>query len=142
MSLLPPPQTATGGRRVLARYRIHRGRRPPEDPLPEGIRQDTRKHTRHVLRPEASIVERYLEDPSPDAWDAFREGYLNLLRARFADEPESFRELAALATQEDVYLGCSCPTKKNPDVRRCHTMLALEFFSEQFPELEIVFPER
>ena len=46
-----------------------------------------------------------------------------------------------LARRPDVYLGCSCPTKTNPDVRRCHTWLALEFIRERCPELDVRFPE-
>ena len=41
---------------------------------------------------------------------------------------------------EEVYLGCSCPTKKNPNVNHCHTVLALRFMSEHYPALDIVFP--
>ena len=48
--------------------------------------------------------------------------------------------LAALASERDVYLGCNCPTKANPRVDRCHTALALRFMKERFPELEVVFP--
>jgi hypothetical protein len=52
-----------------------------------------------------------------------------------------FDELVALATENDVYLGCNCPTKKNPIVGRCHTYLALEFMQKKFPRLKIVVPE-
>ena len=45
---------------MLGRYQIVRGKRSPDDPLPEGSRQDTRKHTRHVLRPNSEQVVAYL----------------------------------------------------------------------------------
>lgn len=47
-----------------------------------------------------------------------------------------------LARRPDVYLGCSCPTKTNPDVRRCHTWLALEFIRERCPDLDVRFTEQ
>ena len=53
---------------MLARYKIYRGKRPPNDPLPEGIRQDARWRTRHPLRPSEERVKRYLVDPSEEAW--------------------------------------------------------------------------
>jgi len=57
---------------MLARYKIHRGRRPADQPLPSGIRQDTRKHTRHCLRPTPEIVAVYLADPTLAAWQKFK----------------------------------------------------------------------
>ena len=49
---------------MLARYKMYRGNRPPEDPLPAGIRQDTRKHTRHCLRPTEQLVAKFLAAPT------------------------------------------------------------------------------
>ncbi len=125
---------------MLGRYHIVRGKRPPGDPLPEGVRQDTRKHTRHVLRPETKDVERYLDAPSDAAWEAFTASYRTVLTRRFADEGASFDELAQLAREGDLWLGCNCPTARNPDVRRCHTFLALEFLAQRYPDVAVAWP--
>lgn len=127
-------------RHMLTRYTIIRGKRSPSDPLPDGVRQDTRRHTRHCLRPERAMVDRYLADPTNTAWEEFRQQYLALLDARFASDPEPFRALADLAAAQDVYLGCNCPTRTNPSVWHCHTVLALQFMKSRFPSLYIVLP--
>ena len=110
---------------MLARYSIERGRKLSDYPkaLREGTRQDTRKHTRHVLRPDAARVAAYLDDPSDGAWASFAKAYRAQLEQRHGAERAAFDELAALATAGDVYIGCSCPTVRNPDVERCHTVL-------------------
>ena len=59
----------------------------------------------------------------------------DLLAARLADDPAPFEDLARLAREGDLYLGCSCPTKKNPDPARCHSVLAVRFMGEQFADL-------
>ena len=41
---------------------------------------------------------------------------------------------------QDVLLGCSCPTKKQPDVNRRHTVQALAFMVERYPDLDVRFP--
>jgi hypothetical protein len=105
--------------------------------LPEGIRQDTRKHTRHCLRPDAADVAKYLAAPSPEAFEHFAKRYRQTVEARFAEDRTPFDALAELARQHEVHLGCSCPTKKNPDVRRCHTQLALSFMAEHYPDLRV-----
>ena len=125
---------------MLARYRIVRGTRSPDDPLPDGIRQDTRKHTRHVLRPTAALVFGLLEDASAQGYARFERGYRELLKQRFATERARFDELAELARSNDVYLGCNCPTQRQPDVRRCHTLLALAFLRDHYPDLNVQFP--
>jgi uncharacterized protein YeaO (DUF488 family) len=125
---------------ALHRYRMVRGARAPDDPLPEGLRLDTRKHTRHVLRPTSEMVRRFLEAPGNEEWDAFRREYLALLAERFAADRKPFDDLAFVARRRDVYLGCSCPTKRNPRIDRCHTVLALRFMQERYPELEVVIP--
>jgi hypothetical protein len=125
---------------MLARYRIVRGARPADDPLPDGVRQDTRKHTRHVLRPSAELVTELLREPSEAAFARFRGGYLHLLGERFRSERAAFDALRELALRADVFIGCNCPTGKQPDVRRCHTVLALGFLSERYPDLEIRWP--
>lgn len=125
---------------MLARYRIVRGARPAFEPLPNGVRQDTRKHTRHVLRPAPELVEALLDDPSEASFRAFERAYLKLLRQRFASERERFDALAELARTEDVYIGCNCPSARQPDVKRCHTTLALGFLRDHYPDLEVRFP--
>jgi hypothetical protein len=127
---------------VLARYQIVRGRRPPSAPLPAGIRQDTRKHTRHCLRPPAAIVTAYLRDPTEQAWRRFAAAYRKELDRRFRADRAPFDDLAELASGTDVHLGCSCPTRANPEVRRCHTFLALEFMRGKYPRLRVVMPAR
>ena len=126
---------------MLGRYRIVRGKRAPDDPLPDGVRQDTRKHTRHVLRPDTDAVKAFLDNPSDAAWKAFARDYEALLERRRTETPEAFDELAARATDEDVWIGCNCPTAKNPDVRRCHTYLALRYMAKHYPELDITWPD-
>lgn len=125
---------------MLARYQIVRGKRAPDDPLPEGIRVDTRKHTRHVLRPDAESVRAVLADGSDVAFRRFAREYAAEIEARFAKYRAAFDELAETARHADVYLGCSCPSKANPDVRRCHTVLALAFMKKKYPKLRVASP--
>jgi hypothetical protein len=126
---------------MLARYQIVRGARAKDDPLPDGIRQDTRKHTRHVLRPSAEIVTAFLRDPSSSkGFEKFRAGYRALLEQRFRQERDRFDAIAEQAREADVFLGCNCPTGKQPDVAHCHTTLALQFFAEHYPGLRVVLP--
>jgi hypothetical protein len=125
---------------MLARYQIVRGKRAPDQPLPDGVRMDTRKHTQHVLRPESAEVEALLADPSPAAFARFKREYVALLRRRLAHERVRFDTLAQQASEQDVYLGCSCPTAKNPDVAHCHTVLALHFMKKHYPKLRVSFP--
>ncbi|MEW4456367.1 hypothetical protein AB1L30_27135 [Bremerella sp. JC817] len=127
---------------MLSRYTIYRRRPADAGPLPEGVRQDTRYRTRHILRPTQEMVEAYLGQTGDDHFARFRRDYLVLLDQRFTDDRAGFDQLAELALQEDVYLGCSCPTQKNPDVRHCHTWLALQFMQTHYPELEVWFPEK
>ena len=125
---------------MLARYRIVRGTRSPDDPLPDGVRQDTRKHTRHVLRPTSPLVLALLKDSSAEAFARFERGYRALLQQRFATERQHFDQLAELARTNDVYLGCNCPTQRQPNVRRCHTVLALTFLREHYPDVDVRIP--
>ena len=125
--------------RMLVRYKIHRGKRPAGEPLPNGIRQDTRKHTKHCLRPTEKLVTEYLGNPTSKAWKEFAAKYLRNLEERYEDDPTPFDELADLAMDRDVYIGCSCPTAKNPDVKHCHTVMALKFMKEHYPALEVEF---
>lgn len=113
----------------------------PSSSLPRGIRQDTRKHTRHPLRPEPEMVAAVLGRPGDEhAWRDFARAYRAEIAARIAADPAPFDALAALARGADVYLGCSCPSKANPDVRRCHTVLALEIMRERYPDLDVRLP--
>lgn len=123
---------------MLARYTMVRG--APASKLPKGVRQDTRKHTRHVLRPTAELVEAALGHDDAASWRDFAAAYRKLLAERFAHDRAPFDDLAELARRERVYLGCSCPTARQPDVRRCHTSLALAFMKEKYPDLEVVEP--
>lgn len=123
---------------MLARYQIVRGKRAPDDPLPDGKRIDTRKHTQHFLRPEAEQVEALLGDMSAASHARFAKAYNALLTQRFAEDRSGFDALAELATEQDVYLGCSCPSSANPDVQRCHTVLALRFMQKKYPKLKVV----
>ena len=127
-------------RGMLARYRIVRGRRPPNEPLPDGIREDTRKHTRHVLRPMPENVRRYLATPNEEEFRKYAARYEAEIAARFERDRTPFDELAERARANDVYLGCNCPTRKNPDVRHCHTVLALAFMKKKYPKLRVVMP--
>lgn len=123
---------------MLARYQMKRG--VPASELPVGIRQDTRKHTRHVLRPPSELVTTYLADPSDAHFETFRMGYLKAVRARHKADAQPFDQLANLARRESVFLGCSCPTAKNPDVRRCHTWMVLELMADLYPGIDVRFP--
>ncbi len=125
---------------MLARYRMQRFRRKDSDPLPAGIRQDTRWRTRHPLRPTREMVETYLSAPSESAWARLKRAYLAELEKRFREDRTPFDKLAELATNNDVFLGCNCPTVKNPDVRRCHTLLALQFMKRKYRKLRVEFP--
>ncbi|WP_437746538.1 hypothetical protein WME73_17200 [Sorangium sp. So ce302] len=122
---------------MLARYQLVRGHRREDNPLPEGKRYDTRKHTQHVLRPTPEIVEEFLSDPSQAGFKRFRAAYLAVLDERFAEQRERFDALAEEARQGDVFLGCNCPTAHQPDVRHCHTWLALEYFARKYPDLDV-----
>lgn len=123
---------------MLSRYSMVRG--VPSSELPKGIRQDTRKHTSHVLRPTTELVDAFLGHTDEATFRVFEARYRALLEARFAEDRKPFDELVELARTNDVYLGCSCPTKKNPDVRHCHTVVSLHFLAERYPALEVRFP--
>ena len=125
---------------MLARYHIVRGKRDPSDPLPAGHRMDTRMHTKHVLRPDADEVAKFLAEGDSAAFKHFRTAYLGALEQRFEAERERFDEIAELAKEEDVYLGCNCPTAKQPNVQHCHTALALGFMKKKYPKLRVVMP--
>jgi hypothetical protein len=125
---------------VLARYTIVRG--APAATLPVGLRYDTRKHTRHFLRPSKEIVAAVFASSNDDyAWATYAASYRALLDERFAAARAPFDRLATYSRWHDVYLGCSCPSSKNPDVYRCHTVLALAFMKEHYPDLAVRFPD-
>jgi hypothetical protein len=85
-------------------------------------------------------VERFLSDPSDRGFEQFRSDYLALLAQRFAGNRAPFDALAQLARHKDVYLGCNCPTAKQPLVCRCHTWLALGFLAARYPDLKVRQP--
>ena len=126
---------------MLARYKIYRGSRPRQDPLPDGIRKDTRWRRKHILSPSEELVKEYLADPNEAAWRKFKREYSTLLERRFKEDRSSFVKFAQLAIGQDVFIGCSCPTKTNPDVSHCHTYFALQFMKKKFPELHVVLPK-
>ena len=130
--------------RMLSRYKIYRGKRPNHDSLPDGIRQDTRKHTRHCLRPSKESVAEYLADPRLTTWKKFATQYGRDLEERFEQDPKPFDRLAELATENGVSIGCSCPTTKNPDVNHCHTVIALQFMKKRYAKLDVLsyFPHK
>ena len=82
----------------------------------------------------------YLAEPSENAWKKFAAAYMKTVTQRWNDDPTPFDELAELAHSNDVYLGCSCPTAKNPNVQHCHTVLALEFMQARYPNLNVEYP--
>jgi uncharacterized protein YeaO (DUF488 family) len=125
---------------MLARYKIYRGKRPTNEPLPSGIRQDVRKHTKHCLRPSEEGVAQYLAEPTLTTWKTFATQYVHELEARYEQDTTPFDYLADLANTNDVYIGCSCPTTKNPDFNRCHTVIALQFMKKRYATLEVEFP--
>jgi uncharacterized protein YeaO (DUF488 family) len=128
---------------MLTRYKILYMQKIPADApeaAPGAKRIDTRKHTRNCLRPTKEMVERYQKDPESYPWNEFESDYLKLLRERFEEDRSPFDEIAELARHQDVFLGCSCPTKNNPDVYQCHTVLALRFIKASYPDLTVVFP--
>jgi hypothetical protein len=85
------------------------------------------------------MVTELLAEPD-SGWPTFRERYERLLDDRFAADSAPFDELAEMARSGDVHLGCNCPTKRQPDVMRCHTVLALAFMRERYPDLVVVLP--
>jgi len=86
------------------------------------------------------MVERVLADGSAAAWRDFKDRYAALLKSRFDRDRAPFDELAESAKTGDVFLGCSCPSSANPDVARCHTVLALRFMGRKYRSLQIVLP--
>ena len=53
----------------------------------------------------------YLAAPTDAAWETFTAAYVDLLSERFAADRTPFDEIAGLAGQGDVCIGCSCPTR-------------------------------
>jgi hypothetical protein len=88
------------------------------------------------------MVARYLVRASSYSWDSCARDYLALLESRFTNDREPFDDLATLALENDVYIGCSCPTARNPNVYHCHTVLALRFMQQYYPSLRVVLPSK
>lgn len=130
---------------MLGRFQMKRGASLAAQPerVQRGVRVDTRKHTRHCLRPTEELVAGILDVPPErrdTAWKAFERAYTKLLDERFAADRAPFDALAAAARDRDVFLGCNCPTARQPDVRRCHTVLALRFMARRYPDLVVEIP--
>jgi hypothetical protein len=87
------------------------------------------------------MVFRYLAEPSDAAWTIFKKAYLELLADRYVDRRAEFDAFASGADRENIYIGCNCPTKANPTVGRCHTVLALKFMKKKYPKLNVVLPD-
>lgn len=85
-------------------------------------------------------MEGYFAGDADEAWSQFASAYLGLLESRFDADRRPFDELAERAMEGDVFLGCSCPTKKNPNVEHCHTSLALKFMRRKYPRLKVQMP--
>lgn len=125
---------------MLSRFQIKRGVNYPR--VPGALFKDTRKHVKaHVLAPTKDMVTRYLSQPTLDTWQWFQREYLLELQKRADERPEEFEELRRLAQTGDYYLGCSCPTPRNPLPCRCHTIVALEFMKERYPDLNVEFTQ-
>jgi hypothetical protein len=125
---------------MVNRYKVCRRKRPAGEPLPNGLRRDTRKHTRHCLRPSAELVNQFLGQPSSASRKDFATEYWRTLIARYEEDPAPFDRPAKLASKDEIYIGCSCPTKKNPEVDYCHTVLALRLIAGNYPELDVEYP--
>lgn len=119
---------------MLSRYKIPWYQRIPRgDPVLTGRRIDTRKHRNNIFSPSREMVVEYLHKPTDQTWENYGREYNLLLEQRFRTRRSEFDALAKLAMNTDVFLGCNCPTKKNPDAYRCHTVLALQFTKRKYP---------
>ncbi|MBP87340.1 MAG: hypothetical protein CMJ64_11565 [Planctomycetaceae bacterium] len=97
---------------MLTRYKIYRGKRPVDEPLLGGIRQDTRKHTKHCLRSCVEIVKQYLAEPDPTAWKEFSALYVRDLEERYEQDPAPFHDLADLARETTSTSGALVPRER------------------------------
>lgn len=86
------------------------------------------------------MVDAYLSNPTVAGWQHDQAHDLKLLRMRFKSDRGPFDRLARQAREHDVHLGCSCPSRRNPDVRHCHTVPALTFMKHRYPDLKVVLP--
>ena len=130
---------------MVGRYQIKRGVSLSAQPdrVQRGVRVDTRKHTRHCLRPPERLVRALLAMPPREraaGWTAFERAYTEVLEQRFAEDRSPFDALRELATDRDVFVGCNCPTANNPDLQHCDTVAALRFMQRMFPELRVELP--
>ena len=127
---------------LLSRFKIYfwLTPRPDDDPMPDGLTPDIRAHRDHLLSPTREMVHAFLAEPTLEAWNALEKMYAEMLESRFVTRRDEFDELAFTAMMCDVFLGCSCPTKTNSDVRKCHTVLAIKFMKEKYPDLPIEIP--
>lgn len=56
---------------ALYRFKMCRGKRPPDNPFPDGVRRDTRFNTRHCLGPKKKLLTRHLEQPDANSGAQF-----------------------------------------------------------------------
>ncbi len=101
---------------------------------------DTTYAAKHFLSPTEAMVKKYQSSPSDTAWREYENEYLKIIQERFEKNQELFDVLARRAMNENVKLGCFCPTRRIPDVYMCHTVIALRFMQEKYPELEVELP--
>ena len=108
-------------------------------PKPKGHWILTQWKNKTCVSPTEELVNEYLNNPTDAAWDRYEKTYRRILEERFTADRGPFDELARLAREGDVHLGCSCPTKDNPNPAHCHTALAQRFMKEKYPDLEVDF---
>jgi hypothetical protein len=83
---------------MLARDRNYRGKPKLDERQPDGVRQDTRRHTSHRLQPTDQFVEAFPVGPMDDAeWRRFTDAYKVVIEERFREDRGPFDRLAALA---------------------------------------------
>lgn len=122
---------------MLGRFQI---KRKVAFPRASGsVFKDSRKHTSHVFAPAKELVISYLRNPTLESWQTFQREYIRILRERLLSMPEKFEGIHRHAESGNYYIGCNCPTRTNPFLCRCHTVLALEFMKETYPDLEVDF---
>jgi hypothetical protein len=81
-----------------------------------------------------------LAKPTTAAWKKTKAAYQRLIAARFKTDRTPFDRLAELASENKVFVGCSCGTANNRDVNHCHTVIALQFMEQQYPKLRVEYP--
>src|SRR5262245_7898554 len=106
-----------GGSEVLMLGRYKHQRYVPK---PKGHWILTQWKNKTCVSPTEDLVNEYLNKVSDAAWEKYERTYLRILEERFSTDRQPFDELARLAREGDVHIGCSCPTKENPTHQHCH----------------------